>query len=147
MKWNAWSLLALSGMLFSACAVQEKKQSEFADDARLGEAVDSVCFTGGLSGFYSVGDQALVLRDGPGRSYLVETGFCPNLRLVEGLRLDDPSNCLRRGDRLSVFDTPLPEKGFQSDRPDHCTVTMIFEWHPDREEEPAQDQSVGQPES
>lgn len=138
LKFNIAQLMLLSGLLLSACAGLEQYRSAFTDDIRLGEAVDSVCFTGGLSGFYPVGGQALVLRDGPSRSYLVETGFCPNINVVEGLRIDDPSDCLQRGDRLYVFDTPIPEKGLVSDQPDVCAVLLISEWHPDRAGEPAE---------
>lgn len=97
-------------------------------DPRRGEAVETVCFSGGLSGFYQVGDKAVVLRRVPGNAFLVRTGHCPNLDAVEGLRIDDPSGCLSRGDRLLVFDTQFPRRGVVSDRPDRCQVLSIHQW-------------------
>lgn len=99
-----------------------------ADDPRRGAGVDTVCFSGRLSGFYGVGDSALVLRRTQNERYLVETGFCPNLKQVEGLRLPDSLRCLQRGDRLEVYDTPLPRAGAASDQPDKCLVQAIHEW-------------------
>ena len=97
-------------------------------DPRRGEAVETVCFSGGLSGFYQVGDKAVVLRRVPGNAFLVRTGHCPNLDAVEGLRIDDPAGCLSRGDRLLVFDTQFPRQGVVSDRPNRCLVMSIHQW-------------------
>ena len=127
----AGALCVLSAALLSACATPtggEREAYAGADDPRRGDAVDTVCFGGRLSGFYEVGDEALVLRRTSGESYLAETGFCPKLRLVEGVRIVDGARCLQRGDRLEVYDTALPRQGASSDRPDRCLVRSIYKW-------------------
>lgn len=122
-------LLAASLIALSGCESVSSEPNRLAeDDPRRGEAIDTVCFTGGLSGFYEVGDQAIVLRDGPNKSYLVETGFCPNINQPEGLRILGDSQCLQRGDRIEVFDTALPRQGSASDMPDRCIVSGLFDW-------------------
>ena len=118
----------------AACAAPGDKAVDLSSDPRLGAEEDIVCFTGRLNGFYGVSDRALVLRRAPGEAYLVRTGFCPNLKAIEGLRLERRDNCLVRGDRLSVFDTRLPQQDEASDAPDRCLITAIHHWA-EREQE------------
>lgn len=106
------------------------------DDPRLGEAVDTVCFTSGLSGFHEIGNQAVVLRRSANESYVARTGYCRSLRQVEGLRLPDSGGCLKRGDRLEVYDQPFPRAGEPNDAPERCLVTAIHRW---------QDVAIGAP--
>ena len=127
---TANALAVIGTCALTACqSVNSAKQESLENDPRRGQAIDSVCFAGRLSGLHEISDQALVLRDSPNKSFLIEVGFCPNLNRLEGLRISDPSNCLKRGDRLEVFDTPLPRTGVASDQPDLCIVNRIFEWN------------------
>ena len=113
----------------SACESTLDETEPLIEDApRQGASLDTVCLTGGPSGFYQVGDRAIVMCDGPNKSYLVETGFCPNINQPEGLRIVDESKCLRRGDRIEVFDTAQPRRGSTLDRLDMCTIIGIFSW-------------------
>lgn len=124
--------LLLSCALLAGCAGSAAKNgnnSPANDDSRLGERVNTVCFASRLSGFQELGSDALILRRAPGEEYMVRTGFCPNLDFVEGLKIDSPDNCLRRGDRLLVFDTPFPMKDSLTDKPDRCLVTDIHRWN------------------
>ena len=98
------------------------------DDPRLGEEVDTVCFTSGLSGFYEIGNRAIVLRRSVDELYVVRTGYCRTLRHVEGLRITGPGGCLKRGDRLEVYDHPFPRQGERNDRPERCLVMAIHHW-------------------
>lgn len=99
-----------------------------ANDPRLGEPVDTVCFAGGISGFREIGDMALVIRDAPQSSYLVRTGHCPNMKAIEGLKLEGGDQCLSRGEGLLVFDTQFPRQASLADQPDRCLVLSIHEW-------------------
>ena len=127
----ALSLLASTAFL-AACATTESGDSsgeiDLASDARVGEAVDTVCFGPRITGFYSAGDQALVLRRTQGEAYLAVTGFCPNAPRVEAISLDGGDRCLSRGDELLVADTPFPTDNDLSDRSARCRVTGLYEW-------------------
>ncbi|WP_375204235.1 DUF6491 family protein [Hyphococcus sp.] len=125
--------LLLASLALTACATGSSGGPE--DAGRRGEEIDTVCFTGGLSGFYEAGSNAVILRRSPSESYLVETGYCPNMRAVEGLKIDDPSMCLKRGSRLLVYDTQFPRSGEPADRPDRCLVNRVYEWLPAQNEE------------
>lgn len=111
--------------------VQKTAADAFANDPHVGEPVDTVCLGPSLNGFYEVGNQALVVRRTVGEAYLLRTGFCPNLESIEGLDFEQASQCLKRGDRIAVYDTRFPRAGEPSDRPDSCTVLSIHEWHED----------------
>lgn len=120
-------LCPLIGLL--GCATPEDGEAtDYTTDPRRGEATDTVCFTGGLSGFTELSDNALVLRRSASEAYLVTTGHCPNLDVADGLKIDDPAQCLSRGSRLLVFDTPFPRVDSIGDRPDRCLVTGIYKW-------------------
>lgn len=99
-----------------------------ASDPRLGDPVDTVCFSGGVSGFREMGDRALLIRQSPSTSYLVRTGHCPNLDVIEGLKLEGHDQCLSRGQGLLVFDTPVPRRGSDLDKPDRCLVLSMHDW-------------------
>ena len=128
---NQPALILVFPMLAACAAVEEDLsgpiEPRIEDDPRLGNSVDTVCFTGGLSGFFEVGNRAVVLRRSVDEAYLVRTGYCRNLRQIEGLELPGGSNgCLKRGDTLAIYDQPLPREGV--DRPERCRVTAIHRW-------------------
>lgn len=118
----------LAGLaLVAACAPTYDYE---APTAKLGltepELLSTVCFTSGISGFSEFDDTSLIIRRSPGEAYLVRTGFCPNLKSVEGLKIESPDQCLNRGSQLLVYDTPLPLKKSRADKPDRCLVTEIW---------------------
>lgn len=110
--------------LLVACAATSQAPDS-APRVAVGNPVDTVCFTSGISGFSEVDDRTLLIQRSPGEEYHVRTGFCPNLKSAEGLKIDDPGQCLSRGSRLLVYDTPMPLKNTSSDDPDRCLVTEI----------------------
>ena len=133
MRWAALPAVVAIVLALTACAtagdaLTEPMKPRVEDDPRFGAAVDTVCFTAGLSGFFEVGNRAVVLRRGVDETYLVRTGYCRTLRRVEGLRIADSAGCLKRGDRLEVYEQPFPRKGEQNDRPERCLVTAIHRW-------------------
>ena len=112
------SLISALYIVAVACASAEKSSG----GALIGEQVETVCFSSGLSGFSQVRDDVLLLKRTPTDRYLVQLGFCPNLKSIEGLKIDHPDKCLNRGSRLLVYDTPLPLKKSALDKPDRCLV-------------------------
>lgn len=122
-------VMAVAAGLIMACSHAGPKAEDQPQGTR-GAALDTVCFTGGLSGFYELSDREIVLRRSPSDAVLVETGFCPNLEALEGIRIDGADQCLSRGDRLQVFDTPFPRADDPGDQPDRCLVQAIHEWVP-----------------
>jgi hypothetical protein len=103
-------------------------ESRIENDPRLREVVDTVCFSSGINGFREVAEQAVVLKKSSTEGYLVRTGHCSKLRGVEGLKIDDPSGCLKRGDLLNVYDSQFPRAGDPLHKPDRCRVMAIHKW-------------------
>ena len=121
-------VVALAGCVTAGDVSTDSMKPRVEDDPRFGAAVDTMCFTAGLSGFFEVGNRAVVLRRGVNETYLVRTGYCRTLRRVEGLRLADSAGCLKRGDRLEVYEQPFPREGERRDQPERCLVTAIHRW-------------------
>ena len=129
-RWSA-NAFAACALFLSGCASDLNTLATagaFSEDLRLGSAVNTVCFSGRLSGFRAMGAQALVMYRTRDESYLVQTAYCPKLRHVEAVGLLEPSRCLSRGDRLVVDDTPFPEADAVSARANQCLVTAIHAW-------------------
>lgn len=126
-------LLVLSALCISACAnvASLNPDTALAADLRLGDAVDTVCFSGRLTGFYSVTNDAIVVRRTQNEVYLLRIGFCPNAGRAEAISLPDNLRCLSRGDRIFVDDTPFPTQRDAADRTNSCLVNGIFEWNED----------------
>ena len=129
MKEQFTGIVLVAASMMGACATSASGAGDLADDPRRGDVVETVCFFGRLAGFYELSERALVIRRAPGDAYLVETGFCPNLKSLEGIRLNGAGNCLSRGDRLSVFNTPFPRQDtWSADRAELCLVASIHKW-------------------
>ena len=129
-RWAARALVS-SALVVGACATDPgdgADRASFEGDPRFGEAQDTVCFSGRISGFYAVGERAVVLRRAPGETYLVATGFCPALDRVEAIALPESNRCLSRGDRLFISDTPFPDRADTDDPTNRCLVTGINAW-------------------
>lgn len=134
MKYSTSMTFCLLAWTLLSCATTtdpggETFKPRLEDDPRLGEAVDTVCFTAGLSGFYEIGNRAVVLRRSVNAAYVARTGYCQTLRNVEGLRLSDSSRCLKRGDRLEVYDQPFPLQSEPNDQPERCLIIAIHHWY------------------
>ena len=124
------SFALLAGLvLLGACATTDGTDEDgfdAASDARVGEAVDTVCFGPRITGFYSLGNQAIVMRRTQGEAYLALTGFCPNATRVEAITLDGSDRCLSRGDELIVADTPFLTDQDLAERSARCRVTGLY---------------------
>ncbi|GAB5457881.1 MAG: hypothetical protein Hens3KO_09110 [Henriciella sp.] len=119
-------VFALTACSSSGLATRE---IDFASDPRRGEAVGTICFPSGIRDFYSIGRGALVLKRSQSQSYLVQTSFCPAAHHAEVIALTGRNNCLNRGDRLFIDDTPFPDRKDLADQTNACVIFNIHEWN------------------
>ncbi|MGJ8561341.1 MAG: DUF6491 family protein [Litorimonas sp.] len=109
--------------------------AQFADDARLGEEVNNVCFSGSIDGFGETTRNTVVLTRGVSDRYLVEVlGGCQNLEFALGIGVDSRSSCLSRGDKLILSDSPFVNNDRTGLGLQRCTISKIFKWNKDADE-------------
>jgi hypothetical protein len=110
------------------------------EDMRVGERVDRICFTGGISGFRDwEGGDGLILRKGPSEEYLA-TLFpgCLNVDNAMRVGFDERfgGGCLRRGDDLFVSDRMFAGGAGSAFDVVRCRVDAIYVWDEDADTEP-----------
>lgn len=122
-----------AGLLLSGCATADgiSKSDEIAEllsDVRVGESVDRVCFTRGISSFSDATDHSIVVRRGVNQEFLLLLRSCPFLYQAQSVGLDPRSSCLRENDRIfisqSVFEQRTP--GLGGSNP--CYIDAIYDW-------------------
>lgn len=115
-----------------ACASPGDEREEgvaaYADDPRLGDPVDRICFGRQISGFGETTDRTIIVRYGVNEHYLIETvGYCPDLDWAQSVSLDQFSSCLTDGDSIIPYGS-----AFGPDRsgppPQACLIKAIYEW-------------------
>lgn len=141
--------LALAAAMFAVagCASTDGSEREpsgvakYADDARLGEKVDRICFAGNIDSFGDNTRDTFTVREGRDH-YLIEVfGTCTPLEHAVTMRIDASTSCLTNGDRIVVSDSlmPQPSQPFSTAR---CMVKSMYKWNPKAQEsdgEPAED--------
>ncbi len=126
--------LLLSVAFLAACQSTPGSQSPkgiaaLADDPRLGEPVDRICFASSIDGFSNNERSTVVLREGRDE-YIVEVfGSCPDLEYAQTIALDSTTSCLTRADAILVGHTP----GGSGMGPQRCTIKEIRKWDPKAE--------------
>lgn len=118
----------------SSSGETEDGVAAYADDPRLGEQVDRICFGRQIDGFGETTDRTIIVEAGVNEHYLIETvGFCPDLDWAQSISLDQFSSCLSRGDAIIPYGS-----AFGPDRtgpaPQACRIKAIYEWDEDAEE-------------
>ncbi|HBF90046.1 MULTISPECIES: DUF6491 family protein [Hyphomonas] len=139
--------LALPTIL-AACATNETNDTRlrgaerYADDPRLGEEVDRICFASSIDGFSETTRDTVVLRNGR-KHYLVEVfTSCAPLDHAMRIGLDSTGGCLRKSDALIVSDSMSDIGETSSFSRQRCLVNGIYEWNPDAEADaPVDDES------
>lgn len=139
MKQLIFACLAAAAVAGCASAPGEpspKGIAQYADDPRLGEETNRVCFASTIDGFSMNDRSSVLLHDGKKR-YMVEvTGSCLALDDAESIALDSTGGCLSSGDSI-VIGTTFGE----SFGPRRCMIKDIYTWDPDAkpvaEENPA----------
>jgi len=136
--------LAVIGLI-TACATtpsdQPRGAAKFAEDPRLGEKVDEICFKRQIDGFTHTDRDTIVVSAGLNDDYLLEVrGPCLNLRHALSVAIDAPLSCVTRFDSIivstSAFSLNDPHGG-----PQRCTINEIYAWNEDAEDETDDTQS------
>lgn len=139
-------LIAMTGCLLAAsCAsTDEERESrdplvQLAEDARLGERADRICFTGNIDSFSMASDRSVVIEAGVRDYYLLTFAtHCQNLDFAQSLSFDAFGPCLTRGDSIKAYDTVFG--GSSVGQPSmSCLIQDIYEWNPDAADEPAEE--------
>ena len=105
----------------------------YADDPRLGEPVDRICFASSIDGFSNNERNTVVLREGRDE-YMVEVfGACPDLEYAYSIGIDAVTGCVTRSDAIIVGHVP----GGTGIGPQRCLIKDIRKWDP-KAEKPAE---------
>lgn len=135
----AAAMFALAGCA-STTDTEAKPQgiAKFADDPRLGEEVDRICFASNIDSFGDNTRDTFTVREGRD-SYLIEVfGACPALQHAVTMRIDASMSCLRNGDHVIVSDS-LTGGGNHPFSTSRCLVKSIHKWDPKASEADTKD--------
>lgn len=129
----------ISGLLLAATACASTTPANdglpegFAEDARLGEEVDRICFASNIDSFQNAARKTVVVEEGNDH-YLIEIfGSCQNLRVAQSLGIDTMGSCLTRGDRLLVSDSVFGFSQRDTHTTSRCTISRMYDWDPKAE--------------
>ncbi|MGE6696290.1 DUF6491 family protein [Hyphomonas sp. NPDC076900] len=96
----------------------------YADDPRLGEPADRICFASSIDGFSDNKRNTVILREGRDE-YMVEVfGACPDLEYAQSIGIDSATGCLTRSDALIVGHS----LGGTGMGPQRCLIREIRKW-------------------
>lgn len=136
-------VLAITGavLMLGGCATTDEdstssKQAfldELQNDPRVGEEVDSICFTGSIDGFTETTKRSVVVSVSPSRDYLITTFTrCEDLDHAMSMAFNDFGACLRKGDKIIPFTSAFGPSSM--DTPSlGCIVDKMYEWDGDAE--------------
>lgn len=131
------TLLLAGGALLASCASGAADTSGpqgFAEDVRLGDRVDRICFGRSIDGFSQATRQTVVVEAGVNDYYLIETfGACNDLDWAQSIQFDQATSCVTTGDSLIAYTSAFGPR--ESDMaPRRCPIRAIYEWDPDAED-------------
>lgn len=138
MTYSVTMWFGAAAMSLSACAStgvdrDAKRLARYADDPRLGEQVDRVCFANTIDDFRENTEDSVILRRGVSDDYLVFVNGCRDLEYANALALQNSGSCLRRQDRLTIFQQGFGRLG-RDVSPNFCAVDVIYIWNEDATE-------------
>ena len=124
------SLLSIPLLLSCTTIADEgpKGIAAFADDPRLGEQVNKICFKRNIDGFSAATRDTVVLSAGVNDDYIVEVfGSCTNLRHAQSIAIDSNLSCVDDNDYLIVSESVFPrnDRAFDLER---CSIRKIHKW-------------------
>lgn len=135
------SLLLALPILIACTSVasdEPRGAAKFADDPRLGEQVDKICFKRSIDGFSNATRDTVVLSAGVNEDYLVEVfGGCTNLRHAQRIAIDSSLSCVDDGDFLIVSENLFSDGRSSGLDPQRCAIDSIYKW--DKRAEMAED--------
>ena len=106
--------------------------AKYADDPRLGEETNRICFASSIDSFSDNTRDTVVVREGRDH-YLIEVfGTCLPLQNAITMRVAATTSCLTKGDSLIVSDSLSAGRNepFSTAR---CRVKSIHKWDPKAE--------------
>lgn len=106
--------------------------AKYADDPRLGEEVDRICFASNIDSFGNNTRDTFTVKEGRDH-YLIEVfGTCTPLEHAVTMAIGASTSCLTRGDTIIVSDslTTRRDQPFSTAR---CVVKSMHEWDPKAE--------------
>jgi hypothetical protein len=135
-------LVFFSAVLLTACSTTASVERDdavaklIADD-RTGDEVDRICFSRGIDRFKDATRHSVVLTEGVDDDYLVLVRQCAELDRAQSLRLDNRGQCLRRYDRIRVYETAFGTNVTGRVPYDLCVIEAIYEWDRQPDDEAA----------
>ncbi|RAN34290.1 DUF6491 family protein [Hyphomonas pacifica] len=134
-------------ILLAACASTPAGEetprgvAKYADDPRLGEEVDRICFASSIDSFGNNTRDTLTVREGRDH-YLIEVmGVCTNLDDAMRIGLDSTGSCLRDMDAIIVSTQIMGGRDGSPFDTQRCTVKSIHKWNPDAEKADVEESS------
>ena len=135
----ASTLLILTGCASTGSSEREPAGiAKYADDPRLGEEVNRICFASNIDSFGNNTRDTFTVREGRDH-YLIEVfGTCAPLEHAVTMKIGASTGCLTNGDRIIVSDSLMPRRDqpFSTAR---CVVKSMHKWDPKAEK--TQDES------
>lgn len=140
------TLLVVTSAALSACVTGprvDKAVAAFDSDPRLGERVESACFTRQIDGFSQNTRDTVVLSFGVNDDYLVTiNNICPSLRNARSIAPIRTTSCLREGSELIVSESSFSlgrNNGISNNR---CRIDNIYRWNEDAKAQDLSDQDT-----
>ena len=137
--------LAAAMIALAGCATTDGSErkptgvAKYADDPRLGEEVDRICFASNIDSFGDNTRDTFTVREGRDH-YLIEVfGTCTPLEHAVTVAIGSATSCLTNGDSIIVSDSLMPRRDqpFSTAR---CVVKSMYKWDPKAEK--AEDEPV-----
>jgi len=135
-------------MALSACASTAEEGDEargiavYADDVRLGEEVDRICFSSNIDGFRSATRDTVILDRGVKDEYIVEVmRGCQNLKWAQAIQIDSHLSCVSKFDNLIVYDSAFGTNSTPGSV-ERCAIKKIYKWNKDAEETEEEDDGM-----
>lgn len=124
--------------LISGCASTPsdtpRGAEKYAEDARLGEQVDRICFNRNIDGFSHTDRDTVVVSAGVNEDYLlVVRGPCQNLRHAQAIGIDSALSCVTKFDRILVSTSAFSLVD-NLGGPERCMIQEIYSWDEDAED-------------
>ncbi len=131
--------LAAAMIALAGCATTDGSDrkptgiAKYADDPRLGEEVDRICFASNIDSFGDNTRDTFTVREGRDH-YLIEVfGTCTSLNHAVTMAIGSSTNCLTNGDSIIVSDSLMPRRD-QTFSTTRCLVKSMHKWDPKAEE-------------
>ena len=125
----ALSAAAILGACATGRMSTEERFAKFADDPRLGEQVDKICFSGSIDGFRDNTRDSVILTRGVRDDYLVFVDGCPAMSRALSLRTESIGSCLRKRDWIITSDNGFGMTGNDQIGTNQCQIESIYKWN------------------